>query len=40
LFLVRYHRQTGIVYKKHFTVMLTYLLSEFLIVSGILLLKG
>lgn len=40
LFLVRYHHKTGIVCKKHFTVMLTYLLSEFLIVSGILMLKG
>ncbi|MBQ9046754.1 MAG: lysoplasmalogenase [Solobacterium sp.] len=40
LFLVRYYRKPEIVYKKHFTVMLTYLLGEFLIVAGVLILKG
>ncbi len=36
LFLVRYHRRPDIIYKKHFPVMLTYLLGEFLIVQGLL----
>ena len=40
LFLVRYHRNgEKIIFKKHFTVMLTYLLGEFLITYGVLLLK-
>jgi uncharacterized membrane protein YhhN len=38
LFLVRYYKNPDIVYKKHFTVMLTYLLGELLIVQGILML--
>ncbi len=40
LFLVRYGKKPEVIYKKHFTVMLTYLLGEFLITVGILLLKG
>ena len=36
LFLVRYHRNKDLVFKKHFTVMLTYLLGEFLICLGML----
>ena len=40
LFLVRYYRRPEIVYKKHFTVMLTYLLGELLIVIGILMIQG
>ncbi len=36
LFLVRYHRKKDLVFKKHFTVMLTYLLGEFLICLGML----
>lgn len=39
LFLVRYSKNPEAVYKKHFTVMLTYLLGELLIVVGILLLN-
>lgn len=38
LFLVRYYKNPDIIYKKHFTVMLTYLLGELLIVVGILML--
>ena len=38
LFLVRYGRKPEIIFKKHFTVMLTYLLGELLIVVGILML--
>ena len=38
LFLVRYHENKNIIFKKHFTVMLTYVLGEFLITLGILLL--
>ena len=37
LFLVRYHPNKELVFKKHFTVMITYLLGEFLITYGILL---
>ena len=40
LFIVRYGRKPEIIYKKHFTVMLTYLLGEFLIVLGMLKLMG
>ena len=40
LFLVRYYNKPEIIYRKHFTVMLAYLLGEFLIVEGILLMKG
>lgn len=39
LFLVRYGKKPEIVFKKHFTVMLTYLLGELLIVVGMLMLK-
>lgn len=39
LFLVRYHENKNIIFKRHFTVMLTYVLGEFLITLGILLLK-
>ena len=38
LFLVRYGKKPEIVFKKHFTVMLTYLLGEALIVVGMLML--
>lgn len=38
LFLVRYYRKPEIVFKKHFTVMLTYVLGEFLITQGVLML--
>ena len=40
LFLVRYHRNKDLVYKKHFTVMLTYLLGELMITVGIMMLGG
>ena len=40
LFIVRYYTNPEIIYKKHFTVMLTYLLGEFLIVAGMLQLNG
>ena len=40
LFLVRYYKKPEIVYKKHFTVMLTYLLGELLIVLGVLAVRG
>jgi uncharacterized membrane protein YhhN len=36
LFLVRYFRNPDVIFKKHFTVMLTYLAGEFLITLGIL----
>ena len=39
LFLVRYHEKKDIIFKRHFTVMLTYLAGEFLITLGMLLLK-
>ena len=39
LFLVRYGDKPEIIFKKHFTVMLTYLLGELLIVVGMLMLK-
>lgn len=39
LFLVRYYKRPEIVYKKHFTVMFTYLLGELLITIGIILLS-
>ena len=38
LYLVRYYRNPDIVYKRHFTVMLTYILGEFLITQGVLML--
>lgn len=39
LYLVRYYKKPDIVFKRHFTVMLTYILSEFLIAQGLILLK-
>ena len=36
LFLVRYYRNPDVIFKHHFTVMLTYLAGEFFIVLGIL----
>ena len=39
LFLVRYGKKPEIVFKKHFTVMLSYLLGELLIVVGMLMLQ-
>lgn len=38
LYLVRYHHNPDVIFKRHFTVMLTYLLGEFLITQGILML--
>ncbi len=38
LFLVRFHQKRDFVFKRHFTVMLTYLLGEFLITQGVILL--
>ena len=39
LFLVRYHANKELIFRKHFTVMLTYLIGEFLITYGILMLS-
>lgn len=39
LFLVRYHKNKDIVFKRHFTVMLTYILGELLITQGVILLS-
>ena len=36
LFLVRYYRDKNLIFKRHFTVMLTYLAGEMLIILGIL----
>ena len=36
LYLVRYHKNKNLIFKKHFTVMLTYLLGECLITVGLL----
>lgn len=38
LFLVRYYKKKEIIFKKHFTVMLTYLLGEFMITQGMIML--
>jgi uncharacterized membrane protein YhhN len=38
LYLVRYHKNENIIFKRHFTVMLTYVLGELLIAQGFLLL--
>ncbi len=38
LFLQRYHPNKSLIFKKHFTIMLTYLAGEFLITQGMLLL--
>ena len=40
LFLVRYHKNKDLVLKKHFTVMLAYLLGELMITVGILMMGG
>lgn len=39
LFLVRYHKNKDIVFRRHFTVMLSYVLGELLITQGILMLS-
>ncbi|MBQ6265565.1 MAG: lysoplasmalogenase [Clostridia bacterium] len=39
LFLVRYYKKPEIVFKQHFTVMLTYIVGEFLITQGIIMLS-
>ena len=39
LYLVRYHENKELIFKKHFTVMLTYLLGEALITVGILMIS-
>ena len=39
LFLVRYSKHPNIVFKKHFTVMLTYIVGEFLITLGMLMIN-
>ena len=39
LYLVRYHSNKDLIFKKHFTVMLTYLLGEALITVGMLLIQ-
>ena len=36
LFMVRYHSRTDLIFRKHFTVMVSYLLGEFLITQGML----
>lgn len=38
LFLVRYHKNKNLVFRRHFTVMLTYVLGELLITQGMLML--
>ena len=40
LFLVRYSRRPELIFKKHFTVMLAYVVGEFLITQGIMMLVG
>ena len=40
LFLVRYHKKPDIIFKKHFTVMLTYITGELLITQGVIMLSG
>ena len=40
LFLVRYHKDKDRIWKKHFLVMLTYLLGEFMITYGMLMIGG
>lgn len=40
LYLVRYHKKKDLIFKKHFTVMFTYLAGECLITVGTLLLSG
>ena len=38
LFLVRYHKNKDLIFKRHFTVMLTYIVGELLITQGVLML--
>jgi len=38
LFMVRFHEKTDIIFKRHFTVMLSYILGELLITQGIIML--
>ena len=40
LFLVRYYKNKDVVFKRHFTVMLTYVLGEYMITQGIILLTN
>lgn len=40
LFLVRYYKNPDLIFKRHFTVMLTYLAGEFLITLGMILVMG
>ncbi len=40
LFLVRYHVNKDLIFKKHFTVMLSYLLGELMITAGIMMMGG
>ncbi len=40
LFLVKYHKNEKLIFKKHFTVMLTYILGELLITQGIIMLTN
>ena len=40
LFLVRYHKNKDLIFKKHFVVMLTYILGEFLITQGVIMLAA
>ena len=40
LFLVRYYRDGSVVFRKHFTVMLTYLAGEFLITLGVMMIAA
>lgn len=39
LYLVRYHSNKDLIFKKHFTVMFTYILGEFLITLGLLMIQ-
>ena len=39
LYLVRYHSNKDLIFKKHFTVMFTYILCEFLITLGLLMIQ-
>ena len=40
LFLVKYHKNRDLIFKRHFTVMLTYILGELLITQGIIMLTN
>ena len=39
LFILRYHKNKNLIFKKHFTIMLTYIVGEFLITQGMLMLE-